>query len=66
MSVNVVGEFVNDIFVPGISKRPSFKSAIRLIRFDELEKVYGSQNLVRDLLILVLVLFMMDIRLIYL
>lgn len=47
MSVNVVGEFVNDIFVPGISKRPSFKSAIRLIRFDELEKVYGSQNLVR-------------------
>ena len=47
MSVNVVGEFVNDIFVPGISKRPSFKSMIRLIRLDELEKVFGSQNLVR-------------------
>lgn len=47
MSVNVVGEFVNDEFVPGISKRPSFKSTIRLIRLDELEKVFGSQNLVR-------------------
>ena len=47
MSVNVVGEFVNDVFVPGISKRPSFKSTIRLIRLDELEKVFGSQNLVR-------------------
>lgn len=47
MTVSVVGEFVNDAFVPGISKRPSFKSIVRLIRLDELEKVFGSQNLVR-------------------
>jgi len=42
MTVNVVGEFSsNGNFAPGSSKKPSFKSQVRLINMEELSKVLG-------------------------
>ena len=44
MSVNIVGEIENNIFLPGSTSRPSFKSKIRIINLDELELIFGSQT----------------------
>ena len=45
MDINILGEFINNVFVPGSSAKPSFKSKVRLIKLEELEKVLGVQNL---------------------
>ena len=45
MTANIVGEIKNNIFTPGGSVKPSFKSNIRIIRTDELELLYGKQAL---------------------
>lgn len=45
MIANIVGEIKNGIFTSGSSIKPSFKSTIRLIRTDELELLYGKQQL---------------------
>ena len=42
MRANIVGELKDDIFVPGVSVRPSFKAKIRVVVMDELEKILGS------------------------
>jgi len=46
MNAVIVGELVEKAFIPGATKRPSFKSSIRLVRMDELELILGSQNIV--------------------
>ena len=42
---SIVGELVDNDFVPGNARKPSFKSNIRLILIDELEKILGNQEL---------------------
>ena len=44
MTANIVGEIRNNVFTPGSSSKPSFKSTIRIIRSDELELLYGKQQ----------------------
>lgn len=48
MTINILGEFVNGEFMPGSSSKPSFKSAVRLIKMDELEKILGSQTATKN------------------
>lgn len=43
MTINIVGEFINNKFLPGFSSKPSFKSKIRIITLEELEKIFGPQ-----------------------
>ena len=44
MIATIVGEINDNIFTPGASVKPSFKSNIRLIREDELELLFGKQQ----------------------
>ncbi len=46
MTAVIVGEFGPNMFIPGATKRPSFKSSIRLVTLEELELMLGSQNIV--------------------
>ncbi len=45
IKAKIVGEIDNDRFIPGASFKPSFKSSIRMIKIEELEKILGSQKL---------------------
>ena len=45
MTANIVGELKNNVFTPGSTIKPSFKSKIRIIKADELELLYGKQQL---------------------
>ena len=45
LTCNIVGEIVNGNFVPGASRKPSFKSNVRLITKEELELILGKQEL---------------------
>ena len=42
---NIVGEINNNIFTPGASAKPSFRSTIRLVNEQELGLLYGKQEL---------------------
>ncbi len=44
MTAVVVGELANNMFIPGASKRPSFKSNIRMVTLPELGLILGDQN----------------------
>ena len=44
MIANIVGEINNNVFTPGSSVKPSFKSVVRLIKTEELELLYGKQE----------------------
>ena len=44
MTAVVVGELTPTSFIPGASKRPSFKSNIRLVNLNELGFILGSQE----------------------
>ncbi len=44
MTVNIVGELKDNKFLPGFSTKPSFKSKIRIITLEELEKILGPQT----------------------
>jgi len=46
MTAVIVGELGENSFIPGATKRPSFKSSIRLVTLEELELMLGSQNIV--------------------
>ncbi len=46
--INIVGEFVNGVFLPGFSKKPAFKSTVRLIKQDELALILGDSNVNGD------------------
>ncbi len=41
----IVGEIINNCFLPGINKKPSFKSSIRIINMDELALILGDQQI---------------------
>ena len=45
MVANIVGEFKDNIFTPGSSSKPSFRSRVRMIKMDELEKMFGKQEI---------------------
>ena len=45
MIVNIVGEINNGVFLSGVGLKPSFKSNIRMIKLEELEMIYGKQQL---------------------
>jgi len=45
MKVAIVGEFSKNAFYSGCSKKPSFKSDVRIIRMDELSLILGSQQI---------------------
>lgn len=44
MSVNIVGEIDGDLFVPGSSSKPSFKSKPRIVKMNELKLFLGDQE----------------------
>ena len=44
LTVGIVGELLENVFIPGISVKPSFSSNVRIIRQDELTLVLGPQN----------------------
>lgn len=46
MKIQIVGELVNNDFVPGASTKPSFKSIVRIIKTEELELILGKQNII--------------------
>ena len=43
--IAIVGELVGDTFLPGSSKKPSFRSTVRMIRMDELTIILGEQQI---------------------
>ncbi len=45
MTTVVVGEINGSVFMPGSSKKPSFKSTSRLIKLEELECILGNQEI---------------------
>ncbi len=45
MTTVIVGELIDNVFVPGNTKKPSFKSIARIISVEELEYVLGNQVL---------------------
>lgn len=45
MTANIVGEINNNSFTPGSSVKPAFKSIVRLIKEEELELLYGKQEI---------------------
>ncbi len=45
--ISIVGEIVDNNFLPGFTKKPSFKSVVRIITMDELALLLGDQQ-IRD------------------
>ena len=45
VKIVIVGEIINNQFLPGYSKKPSFHSEVRMIKMDELSKILGSQQI---------------------
>jgi len=46
LKISIVGEIVNNHFIPGVSVKPSFASIVRLINKEELALILGSQEIV--------------------
>ena len=42
--VMLLGEIIDNKFIPGIDKKPSFKSAVRIVTIEELALVLGTQE----------------------
>ncbi len=43
--ISIVGEIVDNRFLPGFTKKPSFKSSTRIITMDELALILGDQQI---------------------
>ncbi len=43
--ISIVGEIVNNYFLPGVTKKPSFKSSVRIINMEELALILGDQQI---------------------
>lgn len=41
---NIMGELVDNVFVPGVSTKPSFKSLVRIVKVEELNLILGSNE----------------------
>ena len=48
LKISIVGEIVNNHFVPGVSVKPSFASIVRLINKEELALILGNQEIVEN------------------
>ena len=46
--ISIVGEIENGSFIPGITKKPAFKSNVRIITMDELALLLGSQQITNN------------------
>jgi len=46
LKIGIVGEIVEDHFIPGISLKPSFSSVTRIISKEELALILGSQEII--------------------
>lgn len=45
IKIAIVGELVDSRFIPGFSKKPSFKANVRIINMNELELILGKQQI---------------------
>ena len=45
MKANIVGEIRDNMFAPGSTSKPKFESTVRLIKVEELELLFGKQEL---------------------
>lgn len=45
LQISVLGEIKENKFIPGLTKKPSFKSITRMIKLDELETIFGKQQI---------------------
>lgn len=43
--ISIVGEIADNIFLPGFTKKPSFKSSVRIITMEELALLLGDQQI---------------------
>ncbi len=46
--ITILGEIINGVFLPGFSKKPAFRSTVRLIRQDELALILGNGGALAD------------------
>ncbi|MBQ7136377.1 MAG: DUF87 domain-containing protein [Bacilli bacterium] len=46
--ISIVGEIDNNNFIPGVTKKPAFKSSIRIITMDELALLLGEQQITNN------------------
>ena len=46
--IMLLGEIIDNKFIPGIDKKPSFRSNVRIVTLDELALVLGSQEEQKD------------------
>lgn len=46
--ITIVGEIENNYFLPGFTKKPSFKSSVRIITMDELALLLGDQQITNN------------------
>jgi len=46
--ISIVGEIENNIFLPGVTKKPSFKSNVRIITMEELALLLGEQQITNN------------------
>ena len=44
-TIKIVGEIINNSFIPGFTKKPSFQSTIRMVNMDELALILGPQQI---------------------
>ena len=45
LNIAVVGEIVNNVFIPGVSSKPSFASQVRIVNKDELALILGPSSI---------------------
>lgn len=45
MKIVILGEIINGRFVPGYNRKPSFKANVRMINMEELEMMFGPQQI---------------------
>ena len=43
--IRILGEIIDNNFLPGFDKKPSFRSKVRIIVMNELELILGNQNI---------------------
>lgn len=43
--IKIVGSIENNIFIPGFSKKPAFKSKVRIVTMEELALIFGPQQI---------------------
>ena len=43
--IKIIGTIENNLFIPGFSKKPSFKSTVRVVNMEELGFILGPQQI---------------------